>query len=96
MAAAIDELKEHGVWISTADMDGQPWCSVDYTGPAAVVVGSEGFGGIFGLILVICGVISGIFGLLCSDGNTKASAVDDAEKSIQPDSSNESTPDSGK
>ncbi|HIS50974.1 MAG TPA: 23S rRNA (guanosine(2251)-2'-O)-methyltransferase RlmB [Candidatus Gallacutalibacter pullistercoris] len=44
MAAAIDELKEHGVWIYTADMDGQPWCSVDYTGPAAVVVGSEGFG----------------------------------------------------
>lgn len=44
MAAAIDELKERGVWIYTADMDGQPWCSVDYTGPAAVVVGSEGFG----------------------------------------------------
>lgn len=44
MAAAIDELKERGVWIYTADMDGEPWCSVDYTGPAAVVVGSEGFG----------------------------------------------------
>ena len=44
MAAAMDELKERGVWIYTADMDGQPWCSVDYTGPAAVVVGSEGFG----------------------------------------------------
>lgn len=44
MSAAIDELKERGVWIYTADMDGQPWCSVDYTGPAAVVVGSEGFG----------------------------------------------------
>lgn len=44
MAATIDELKEKGVWIYTADMDGQPWCQVDYTGPAAVVVGSEGFG----------------------------------------------------
>lgn len=44
MAAAIDELKEKGVWIYTADMDGQPWCQVDYTGPAAVVVGSEGSG----------------------------------------------------
>lgn len=44
MSAAIDELKERGVWIYTADMDGQLWCSVDYTGPAAVVVGSEGFG----------------------------------------------------
>ena len=44
MAAAIEELKERGVWIYTADMDGEPWCQVDYTGPAAVVVGSEGSG----------------------------------------------------
>ena len=44
MASTIDELKEKGVWIYTADMDGQPWCGVDYTGPAAVVVGSEGSG----------------------------------------------------
>lgn len=61
-----------------------------------LLAGSEGFGGIFGLILVICGVISGIVGLLCSDGNPKASATGDAEKSAQPDSSNEGTPDSGK
>ena len=44
MAAAIEELKERGVWIYTADMNGEPWCQVDYTGPAAVVVGSEGSG----------------------------------------------------
>ena len=44
MASTIDELKEKGVWIYTADMDGQSWCGVDYTGPAAVVVGSEGSG----------------------------------------------------
>lgn len=44
MAAAIEELKEQGVWIYTADMNGEPWCQVDYTGPAAVVVGSEGSG----------------------------------------------------
>lgn len=44
MAVAIDELKERGVWIYTADMDGEPWCSIDYTGPVAVVVGSEGSG----------------------------------------------------
>lgn len=44
MAAAIDELKSRGVWVYTADMDGQPWCQVDYTGPAALVIGSEGFG----------------------------------------------------
>ena len=61
-----------------------------------LLAGSEGFGGIFGLILVICGVISGIFGLICSDGNPKGSATGDAEKSAQPDSSNESTPASEK
>lgn len=44
MAAAIDELKSRGVWVYTADMNGQPWCQVDYTGPAALVIGSEGFG----------------------------------------------------
>ena len=61
-----------------------------------LLAGSEGFGGIFGLILVICGIISGIFGLICSDGNPKGSAKGDAEKSAQPDSSNEGTPDSEK
>ena len=25
-------------------MDGQNWCSVDYKGPTALVIGSEGFG----------------------------------------------------
>lgn len=44
MAVAIDELKKQGVWIYTADMDGQPWCGVDYMGPVAIVVGSEGSG----------------------------------------------------
>ena len=61
-----------------------------------LLAGSEGVGGIFGLILVICGVISGIVGLLCSDGNPKGSAKGDAEKSAQPDSSNEGTPDNEK
>ncbi|HHV31016.1 MAG: 23S rRNA (guanosine(2251)-2'-O)-methyltransferase RlmB [Ruminococcaceae bacterium] len=44
MAATIDDLKKRGVWIYAADMDGEPWCSQDYAGPAAVVIGSEGFG----------------------------------------------------
>ena len=44
ITAAIDELKERGVWIYAADMDGEPWCSVDYSGPAAIVIGSEGTG----------------------------------------------------
>lgn len=44
LAAAIDELKERGVWVYAADMDGSPWCGLDYAGPVAVVIGSEGFG----------------------------------------------------
>lgn len=44
IAATIEELKKQGIWIYTADMDGEPWCAVDYTGPCALVIGSEGNG----------------------------------------------------
>lgn len=44
ITAAIDELKKRGVWIYAADMEGQSWCTVDYSGPAAIVIGSEGAG----------------------------------------------------
>lgn len=44
LAAALDELKERGVWIFGADLGGEEWCECDFTGPAAVVVGSEGRG----------------------------------------------------
>ena len=44
LVSALEELKRRGVWIYAADMDGQPWCGLDYTGPVAVVIGSEGFG----------------------------------------------------
>lgn len=44
ITSAIDELKKRGVWIYAADMDGESWCTVDYSGPAAVVIGSEGSG----------------------------------------------------
>lgn len=40
----MKELKERGVWIFGTDMDGEDWCGVDYTGPCALVVGSEGRG----------------------------------------------------
>ncbi len=40
----MDKLKEKGVWIYTADMGGQNWCEVDYSGACALVIGSEGFG----------------------------------------------------
>lgn len=45
LAALIDRLKEEkGLWFYCADMDGRPWCSVDYAGPVGLVVGSEGTG----------------------------------------------------
>ena len=44
LAAVIDDLKKRGVWIYAADMEGTLWCEQDYAGPAAVVIGSEGFG----------------------------------------------------
>ena len=44
LAATLDELKKQGFWIYGADMDGQPWCKVDYAGAVALVIGSEGNG----------------------------------------------------
>ncbi len=44
LAATIDDLKQHGVWIYAADMDGTDCEKQDFSGPAALVVGSEGKG----------------------------------------------------
>lgn len=44
LASTIDELKQRGVWIYTADMDGTPWCETDFSGAVGLVVGSEGEG----------------------------------------------------
>ncbi len=44
ITAAINELKENGIWVYGADMDGQPYDKVDFSGPVALVVGSEGKG----------------------------------------------------
>lgn len=43
--SVIDELKEKGVWIYGADMEGENYCfDVDFKGAAAIVIGSEGRG----------------------------------------------------
>lgn len=44
LAMAVDELKERGLWIYGADMDGSPYFKTDLKGAAAIVLGSEGFG----------------------------------------------------
>ncbi|MFL0270172.1 23S rRNA (guanosine(2251)-2'-O)-methyltransferase RlmB [Candidatus Clostridium radicumherbarum] len=43
--AVIDDLKERGLWVYGADMDGENYCyEVDFSGAAALVIGSEGKG----------------------------------------------------
>lgn len=44
IGAAIDELKERGLWIYAADMDGSPCYETDMSGGAAIVLGGEGSG----------------------------------------------------
>ncbi|MGN0554229.1 MAG: 23S rRNA (guanosine(2251)-2'-O)-methyltransferase RlmB [Oscillospiraceae bacterium] len=44
LAAAIDELKENGVWIYGTDASGEDYTKVDTSGACAIVIGSEGFG----------------------------------------------------
>ncbi|MCR4780665.1 MAG: 23S rRNA (guanosine(2251)-2'-O)-methyltransferase RlmB [Ruminiclostridium sp.] len=41
---AIKQIKERGVWVYGADMDGEPFRSADMSGAAALVIGSEGSG----------------------------------------------------
>ena len=44
LISEIEKLKEQGVWIYGADMDGTSWCSQDYTGGVALIIGNEGKG----------------------------------------------------
>ena len=44
LACTVEELKKRGVWFYAADMDGVPYNTCDCRGPAALVLGSEGFG----------------------------------------------------
>lgn len=44
ISSTIESLKKKNIWVYAADMDGQPWCETDFSGGAALVVGSEGKG----------------------------------------------------
>ena len=44
LSSTIDELKERGLWIYAADMDGTAYYKTDMNGAVALVLGSEGFG----------------------------------------------------
>jgi 23S rRNA (guanosine2251-2'-O)-methyltransferase len=40
----IEQLKERGIWIFSADQEGTDYRQVDFSGPCALVIGSEGDG----------------------------------------------------
>lgn len=44
LANTIDDLKEKGVWVFGADMDGEDYAAVDFDLPCALVIGNEGNG----------------------------------------------------
>ena len=44
LSSTVDELKEKGVWVYGCDMEGETWCSVNFDGGVALIIGSEGKG----------------------------------------------------
>lgn len=44
ISAVIDDLKEQGVWVYGADMNGTDYTKCDFSGGAALVIGNEGKG----------------------------------------------------
>ena len=44
IASLLDELKERGVWVYGADMDGTNYRKCDFSGACAIVIGNEGNG----------------------------------------------------
>ncbi len=44
LSSTVDELKRRGVWIFTAEADGQPYYECDFKTKAAIILGSEGEG----------------------------------------------------
>lgn len=44
ISATIEQLKEKGVWVYGADMDGEAYDKCDFSGSVALVIGNEGKG----------------------------------------------------
>ena len=44
LGRTIEDLKEKGVWVGAADMDGETYYDADLKGPIAIVIGNEGRG----------------------------------------------------
>lgn len=44
LASTLEELKQKGLWVYSADMDGKLYSQTSFSGPVALVIGSEGRG----------------------------------------------------
>lgn len=44
LSRTLEDLKKAGIWTYCADMDGKAYYSTDFSGPVALVIGSEGKG----------------------------------------------------
>ena len=86
IASAIEELKEKGFWIFAADMGGTPYYESDFSGPVAIVLGSEGEG-ISRLVRERCDFVTSIplHGKVQSMNVSTAAAVILAEAARQRD-----------
>lgn len=56
ISSVIQKLKEKGIWVYGADMDGQSYKKTNFDGPVALVIGNEGKG-ISPLVAKDCDVI---------------------------------------
>ena len=76
LACTVEELKKQGIWFYAADMDGQNYRELDYRGPVALVMGSEG-AGISRLVREKCDFVASIpiYGHVNSMNVSAAAAV---------------------
>lgn len=44
LSSAVKDLQKRGIWVYAADMEGQSYTQTDFSGPVAVIIGSEGSG----------------------------------------------------
>lgn len=84
VAATVELLKKHGVWVYAAEADGTDLFQTDLKGPVAIVMGSEG-DGVSQIVRKVCdGVISiPLYGKVNSFNVSTAAAVILAEVARQ-------------
>ena len=84
LSMALEQLKQGGIWLAGADMDGEPMSKIDLKGPLALVIGGEG-GGLSRLTREKCDYLAAIpmYGQVGSLNASVAAAVLMYEKKRQ-------------